>query len=69
MLMGGFLMSLGHFFMVSEKLFVVALFLLITGNGLFKPNISTLVGRLYSPTDSRRDRVHETVAWADRLTH
>ena len=28
---------------------------LIVGNGLFKPNISTMVGSLYRPTDERRD--------------
>jgi POT family proton-dependent oligopeptide transporter len=30
--------------------------LLIIGNGLFKPNISTQVGGLYPPGDTRRDR-------------
>jgi POT family proton-dependent oligopeptide transporter len=29
---------------------------LICGNGLFKPNISTMVGRLYAPGDPRRDQ-------------
>lgn len=28
---------------------------LISGNGFFKPNISTMVGRLYSDNDARRD--------------
>lgn len=28
---------------------------LIIGNGFFKPNISTMVGDLYSPTDQRKD--------------
>ncbi len=27
----------------------------MVGNGLFKPNISTMVGRLYAPDDVRRD--------------
>lgn len=31
------------------------LFLLIIGNGLFKPNIATLVGKLYDKKDKRRD--------------
>lgn len=52
---GGLLMAVGHFVMVSEQLFLVALFLLIIGNGFFKPNISTQVGDLYAPGDSRRD--------------
>jgi proton-dependent oligopeptide transporter, POT family len=29
--------------------------LLILGNGMFKPNISTIVGQLYEPSDPRRD--------------
>jgi POT family proton-dependent oligopeptide transporter len=29
--------------------------LLIVGNGFFKPNISTMVGKLYAPGDRRRD--------------
>ena len=29
--------------------------LLVIGNGLFKPNIATLVGSLYAPGDTRRD--------------
>jgi POT family proton-dependent oligopeptide transporter len=33
----------------------MGLLLLIIGNGFFKPNISTLVGRLYSDNDPRRD--------------
>jgi POT family proton-dependent oligopeptide transporter len=31
---------------------------LILGNGAFKPNISTQVGRLYAPGDPRRDRAY-----------
>ena len=33
----------------------LGLFLLIIGNGFFKPNISTLVGGLYKDGDERRD--------------
>lgn len=33
----------------------IGLLLLIIGNGFFKPNISTLVGRLYREGDARRD--------------
>lgn len=32
-----------------------ALTLIIIGNGFFKPNISTVVGALYEPTDKRKD--------------
>ncbi len=36
-------------------LLFVSLGLVIVGNGYFKPNISTIVGELYSETDRRRD--------------
>ncbi len=52
---GGLLMALGHFAMAFEPLLFLALGLIILGNGFFKPNISTMVGQLYSPGDSRRD--------------
>lgn len=40
-------------FWVSVMIF--ALSLVVVGNGLFKPNISTMVGSLYAPGDRRRD--------------
>ena len=49
-------MALGHFMMAFEPLFLLALLVLILGNGAFKPNISTQVGTLYAPGDPRRDR-------------
>ncbi|HVZ34391.1 MAG TPA: peptide MFS transporter, partial [Polyangiaceae bacterium] len=52
---GGLLMALGHFVMAIESSFFIALFLLILGNGAFKPNVSTQVGGLYAPGDPRRD--------------
>ena len=52
---GGVLMMIGHFLMAAESLFFLALFFLILGNGCFKPNISTQVGRLYGAEDHRRD--------------
>ncbi len=55
--LGGVLMALGHLLMTVEQ--AVALFmalgLLVCGNGLFKPNISTLVGSLYKPGSEKRD--------------
>jgi POT family proton-dependent oligopeptide transporter len=55
--LGGILMALGHFAMAfeSQAIFYLALALLICGNGFFKPNISTIVGRLYPKGDLRRD--------------
>jgi POT family proton-dependent oligopeptide transporter len=55
-LFGGLLMALGHFAMAFDSLFYLALGLLICGNGFFKPNISAIVGRVYSDKDQRRDR-------------
>jgi POT family proton-dependent oligopeptide transporter len=54
-LTGAILMAMGHFAMAFESLLVVALGLLVAGNGFFKPNISTIVGALYAENDPRRD--------------
>jgi proton-dependent oligopeptide transporter, POT family len=40
---------------INGLFFYAALALLIVGNGFFKPNISTMVGRLYPDGDKRRD--------------
>jgi proton-dependent oligopeptide transporter, POT family len=55
--LGGVLMALGHLLMTIENklAFYGALALLITGNGFFKPNISTMVGSLYPAGDDKRD--------------
>lgn len=55
--LGGVLMAIGHLILAlpSEQSFFVGLAFLISGNGFFKPNISSMVGRLYRPGDSRRD--------------
>lgn len=55
---GGITMALGQlalFAQQSRVFLYIGLFLLIIGNGFFKPNISTLVGQLYSEGDKRRD--------------
>lgn len=54
---GGVLMALGHFAMAFPPMpfFFGAMILLILGNGFFKPNISTVVGKLYEENDPRRD--------------
>ena len=41
--------------MISKILMFSGLAALILGNGFFKPNISTMVGDLYEPTDHRKD--------------
>ncbi|MDQ3228926.1 MAG: oligopeptide:H+ symporter [Pseudomonadota bacterium] len=56
-LVGAVIMAAGLFMisMPDENIFKFGLATIIAGNGLFKPNISTMVGKLYSPTDGRRD--------------
>ena len=55
--LGGLLMAAGLFLLLLKDLqwFLIGLSLIVVGNGLFKPNISTMVGRLYAPDDVRRD--------------
>jgi proton-dependent oligopeptide transporter, POT family len=56
-MLGGALMAVGSFMLMAPDLttFLVGLAVIIVGNGLFKPNISTMVGKLYAPGDVRRD--------------
>jgi POT family proton-dependent oligopeptide transporter len=56
-LVGGIIIATGHFAMAfsSQLTFFAGLVLISMGTGLLKPNISTMVGSLYSPTDERRD--------------
>jgi POT family proton-dependent oligopeptide transporter len=56
-LAGALLLALGYIVlsMGTPATLLPALAILTVGNGLFKPNISTLVGGLYAPGDSRRD--------------
>jgi len=55
--LGGLMMSGGLFLMGTPgfSFFTTGLVLLILGNGLFKPNISVMVGNLYEPGDPKRD--------------
>ena len=54
-LIGGITMMLGHLFMAIPSLLHLALGMLIIGNGFFKPNISSLLGKFYGNDDPRRD--------------
>jgi POT family proton-dependent oligopeptide transporter len=56
-IIGAIAMSIGHFLMAIDTVWVfkLALLFLIIGNGMFKPNMSTQVGRLYPQNDARRD--------------
>ena len=54
LILGGAVMSLGHFLMAFEGTFLLALVTLIVGVGLFKGNIASQVGELYKDGDLRR---------------
>ena len=56
-LTGAIVMGGGLFVMMIPNMdvFLLGLALVIIGNGLFKPNISTMVGELYAQGDYRRD--------------
>jgi len=51
---GALVMALGHFLMAFQGAFLFALLALIIGVGLFKGNIATQVGELYTERDLRR---------------
>ncbi|UKA07030.1 peptide MFS transporter [Photobacterium damselae subsp. damselae] len=63
-IIGGILMAIGQFTLAlphsmvdphAVTFFYIGLGFLVVGNGLFKPNISTMVGDLYKEGDHRRD--------------
>jgi POT family proton-dependent oligopeptide transporter len=67
MMIGGFLIALGHVVLAISGLgsmsqndlgmsvFVTGLALIVIGTGHFKPTVSVMVGQLYSQNDPRRD--------------
>jgi len=55
---GGILIMFGHIVLAvpgSVALFFVSMVLIVLGTGLLKPNVSSIVGELYSEKDNRRD--------------
>jgi len=56
-MLGAILMALGEFMILggTEDWLLIGMGALIVGNGYFKANISTIVGKLYEDGDSRRD--------------
>ncbi len=56
-LTGAVFMAIGLFLisLPDPNLFKLGLATIIVGNGMFKPNISTIVGKLYAANDERRD--------------
>lgn len=68
-IVGALIMAIGQFLLFLSGLFfedvsfaTILMFsglgLLIAGNGFFKPNISSMVGQLYAPGDSRKDSAY-----------
>ncbi|HET6250514.1 MAG TPA: peptide MFS transporter [Tepidisphaeraceae bacterium] len=67
MIVGGLAIALGHIVLAASgigtleyshlgmAIFVAGLVLITVGTGHFKPNVSVMVGSLYSPDDPRRD--------------
>ncbi|MGE3172712.1 MAG: peptide MFS transporter [Planctomycetota bacterium] len=57
-ILGGVMMAIGEFVLMvpTEFCFLGGLTLMVVGCGLFKPNISNIVGKLYAPGDNRRDQ-------------
>ena len=55
LLIGGAVIVAGHFVLAYPSLpaFYAGLCLVVVGTGLFKPNVSTMVGQLYAPGDRR----------------
>ena len=54
---GGIIMAVGEFMLLipTEQFFYMGLATVVVGNGMFKPNISAIVGKLYQDGDPRRD--------------
>lgn len=60
--LGALIMTLGHASMALEgagsSFFYLGLVLMILGNGLFKPNISSIVGQLYPDNSKKKDSAY-----------
>lgn len=56
-ILGGLMMAVGEFLILggTEDMLLIGMGALIIGNGYFKANISTIVGKLYADGDPRRD--------------
>jgi proton-dependent oligopeptide transporter, POT family len=56
-LVGGIIIACGHFSLAFDSMptFYTGLVLIVIGTGFLKPNVSTMVGNLYTEKDKRRD--------------
>ena len=57
LVIGGIIIAMGHFSLAFQTMpmFYAGLAFIIVGTGFFKPNVSTMVGQIYKPGDTRRD--------------
>ncbi|MFL5575257.1 MAG: peptide MFS transporter [Gemmatimonadaceae bacterium] len=57
LVLGGLIISLGHFVLAVPGMsaFYLGLTLIVIGTGFFKSNVSTMVGQIYREGDPRRD--------------
>lgn len=55
--LGAIVMAIGHLFLAIDSIpfFLTGLLFLVLGNGFFKPNVSSLVGRLYDSNPKQKD--------------
>ncbi|GAA3324304.1 hypothetical protein GCM10020331_051640 [Ectobacillus funiculus] len=63
---GGILIMLGHIALAipgSLAMFFISMVLIIIGTGLLKPNVSSIVGEIYSIKDNRRDAGFSIFIW------
>ncbi len=58
-IIGGCIMALGHFLLMWDAAFLLALLCIIVGTGFFKSNITSQVGELYSKEDARRNDAYQ----------
>jgi proton-dependent oligopeptide transporter, POT family len=63
---GGCIIAVGHFSMAvpSTETFFIGLLLIVIGTGLLKPNISSLVGELYSANEQAKRDAGFTIFYA-----
>lgn len=61
-ILGALIMTMGHASMamegISANFFYAGLVLMMVGNGLFKPNISSMVGKLYPAISDKKDAAY-----------
>lgn len=59
-ILGALIMAIGHASMALETpaFFYIGLACIIIGNGLFKPNISSIVGQLYTKNPEKKDAAY-----------